>query len=112
MSAPAPALLDALHDAIATERRLIDELISQMRGQRSALCVDDLQAINDSTFATHRILATLRLGRERQRYLQLLLGDPGDDRLSIARQQLRQTTNLLAHELSATRRFLRESVAG
>ena len=50
--------IDSLTDALVTERRLIDELIGVMRRQRSAVGQDDLQSVDDSVFATHRVLVT------------------------------------------------------
>ena len=35
--AVAPALLDALYDALVSERKLLDELFAQIRRQRSAV---------------------------------------------------------------------------
>ena len=55
--------VDSLTDALKTERRLIDELISVMKRQRSAVGDDDLQAVDDSVFATHRVLVTLSEAR-------------------------------------------------
>ena len=51
--------VDSLTDALTTERRLLDELIVVMRRQRTAVGQDDLQAVDDSVFSTHRVLVTL-----------------------------------------------------
>src|SRR5690242_5899551 len=58
-----PAAREALLDALRSERKLLDELVSTLRRQRSAVGTDDLQAVDDSVFATHRILATLGQAR-------------------------------------------------
>jgi hypothetical protein len=120
------ALLEALHDALASERRLLEDLIAQMRRQRSAVGVDDIQGIDDSTFATHRILATLGQARQRRRQLNLLLcgieectlselesmlGDMVDARLREARLRLQQAADLLAREVGMNRKLLREAIA-
>jgi hypothetical protein len=123
-SAP-PALLSALHDALASERRLLDELIAQMRRQRSAVGADDIQGVDDSTFATHRILATLGQARQRRRQLNVLLGgneestlreleellgDLVDDRLRDARLRLQQAADVLTREVGMNRKLLREAL--
>ena len=118
-------LLDALHDALASERRLLEDLIAQMRRQRTAVSVEDIQGVDDSTFATHRILATLGQARTRRRQLNLLLGgteectlteleatlgDQVDGRLREARQRLQQAADLLAREVGMNRKLLREAL--
>ncbi|MEO7521271.1 MAG: hypothetical protein ABIW79_05590 [Gemmatimonas sp.] len=115
-----------MHDALASERRLLEDLIAQMRHQRAAVGVDDIQGIDDSTFATHRILATLGQARQRRRQLNLLLcgtenctlteleamlGDRVDARLRKARLRLQQAADLLAREVGLNRRLLREATA-
>lgn len=120
-----PALLIALHDALASERRLLDELIAQMRRQRSAVGADDIQGVDDSTFATHRILATLGQARQRRRQLNVLLGgseestlreleellgDLVDDRLRDARLRLQQAADVLTREVGMNRKLLREAL--
>jgi len=75
---PAAPLLEALHDAMVSERKLLDDLVAQMRQQRAAVAADDIQAVDDATFGTHRILATLGQARQRRRQLNLLLGGSED----------------------------------
>ncbi len=123
---PMPALMDALHDALVSERRLLDDLIGQMRRQREAVGSDDIQGVDDSTFATHRILATLGQARQRRRQLNLLLGgsedltlrdleqtlgDEIDGRLRDARQRLQLAADLLAREVGMNRKLLREALS-
>ena len=66
--------VDSLTDALLTERRLLDELIAVMRRQRTAVGQDDLQAVDDSVFSTHRVLVTLSEARRRRRNLNALIG--------------------------------------
>ena len=47
--------IDSLADALVAERRLIDDLLGVIYRQRDAVAADDLQAIEDSMFATHRL---------------------------------------------------------
>lgn len=119
-------LLETLHDALVTERRLLEDLTAQMRRQRSAVSTDDIQGVDDTTFATHRILATLGQARQRRRQINLLLGateecslrdleellgDQVDARLREARQRLQQAADLLAREVGMNRKLLREALA-
>jgi hypothetical protein len=123
---PMAALLEALQDALFSERRLLDELIAQMRRQRAAVSADDIQGVDDSTFATHRVLATLGQARQRRRQLNLLLvgredcslrdleeqlGDQVDARLREARQRLQQAADVLAREVGMNRKLLREALS-
>lgn len=118
--------LEALYDALVGERRLLEDLIAQMRLQRTAVSVEDIQGVDDSTFATHRILATLGQARQRRRQLNMLLsgneectiteletrlGDQIDPRLKDARQRLQQAADLLAREVGMNRKLLRESIS-
>jgi flagellar biosynthesis/type III secretory pathway chaperone len=119
------SLLEALHDALITERRLLDDLIAQMRRQRVAVSSEDIQGVDDSTFATHRILATLGQARQRRRQLNVLLGAPEDStlrdlesllgdqidqRLRDARTRLQQAADVLAREVGMNRKLLREAL--
>ncbi|MEO7359014.1 MAG: flagellar export chaperone FlgN [Gemmatimonadaceae bacterium] len=121
----APALLDALYDALVSERKLLDDLIAQMRHQRSAVGSDDIDGVDDSTFATHRILATLGQARTRRRQLNVLisgnqdttlrqvedmLGKSMDGRLRDARQRLQHSADILAREVGMNRKLLREAI--
>ncbi|MCC6243477.1 MAG: flagellar export chaperone FlgN [Gemmatimonadaceae bacterium] len=123
---PTGSLLEALHDALISERRLLDELIAQMRRQRTAVSSDDIDGVDDSTFATHRILATLGQARQRRRQLNLLLsgnedctlrdleellGDQIDNRLRDARLRLQQAADVLTREVGMNRKLLREALA-
>lgn len=125
VSLQSSALLNALHDALVSERRLLDDLIGQMRRQREAVSRDDIQGVDDSTFATHRILATLGQARQRRRQLNVLLGgseemtlrevedllgDLVDDRFREARQRLQQAADVLTREVGMNRKMLREAL--
>jgi hypothetical protein len=119
---PLAALVDAHH----SERRLLDELVVVMRRQRSAVAGDDLQGVDDSVFATHRILVTLGEARRRRRALNTALAgtDEVDARtladvfgghvpvaLQEAREALRGSATALAKEVDVNRRVLREALA-
>ena len=125
LGVPTGALLNALHDALISERKLLDDLIAQMRRQRAAVAADDIDGVDESTFATHRILATLGQARTRRRQLNILLGgsedctlreledmlgDQVDPRLRDARVRLTQAADLLAREVGMNRKLLREAL--
>lgn len=118
--------LASLVDAHHTERRLLDDLIGIMCRQRSAVAADDLQGVDDSVFATHRILVTLGEARRRRRALNTIVG--GSDELDStaltdafggsipqplqdAREALRSAAADLAREVDVNRRLLREALA-
>jgi hypothetical protein len=121
-----PALVDGLTDAIASEKRLIDELIAAMRRQRQAVAADDLAGVDDSVFAVQRILLTLGEARKRRRTLNARLGQPeetslGDlleilgphatDELRQGRRDLQSAAAILSREVAVNRQVLREALA-
>jgi hypothetical protein len=118
--------VDSLTDALTTEKRLLDELIGVMRRQRGAVASDDLQSVDDSVFATHRVLVTLNEARRRRRALNTLIGQREDlgihaldavlgARMTLAlrqaRDELHDAARMLSHEVSLNRRILREALA-
>jgi len=118
--------VDSLTDALSTERRLLDELITVMRRQRTAVGQDDLQAVDDSVFSTHRVLVTLSEARRRRRNLNALIGQQEDlgihalddalgsrmtDALRQARDDLYRAARALSREVALHRRILREALA-
>jgi hypothetical protein len=118
--------LDSLTDALITERKLLDELIAVMRRQRTAVGADDLQSVDDSVFATHRVLVTLNEARRRRRTLNMLIGQREDigihsldavlgarmtPALRDARDELHHAARSLSQEVSLNRRILREALA-
>ena len=118
--------LAALLDSLRSESRLIDELAATMRRQRAAVAADDLQGVDDSVFATHRILATLGQARQRRRQLNRILGADQDvsvrqldellgaqmtEPLRAARDGLQASAQALAGEVDVNRRVLRDAIA-
>lgn len=123
---PSPAAVDALTEAITAERKLIGELTDVMLRQRSAVAADDLQGVDDSVFATHRLLLTLGEARKRRRgintllgwredagvkQLDELLGDAMPVRLRVERDELQTAARHLSREIEINRRVLREALA-
>ncbi len=120
-----PPLVNALADALESERHLIDELIRIMRQQREAVAADDLQGVDDSVFAVQRILLTLGEARKRRRTLNVRLGQAEDialkdlldamgpyatDDLRASREALQGSARTLARDVSTNRQVLREAL--
>jgi len=125
-AASSAGTLAALVDAHLSERKLLDDLVGIMRRQRSAVAADDLQGVDDSVFATHRILVTLGEARRRRRTLNTMVAgseevasqDLADAfgghvpvALQEAREALRASAAALAQEVDVNRRVLREALA-
>lgn len=70
--------VEVLSDVLATERKLLEELVLVMQKQRAAVSADDLQALDDSVFATYRVLATLGEARRRRKSVNRMLGGAED----------------------------------
>lgn len=79
---PTPRLADRLADTLRSEAVLLTELSATMQRQRDAVACDDLDGIDESVFAAHRVLTTLAETRRRRRLLAELLGETGDLSLS------------------------------
>jgi hypothetical protein len=120
------AIVDGLVDALDTERRLIEELIQIMRGQRDAVGRDDLQTVDDSVYAVQRVLFTLGEARKRRRSLNRRIGRPEDTpvrdldaalgahatpALRRSREALQSSARTLSQEVTVNRRVLREALA-
>jgi FlgN protein len=121
-----PPLVAGLTDAVASERRLVEELIVVMRRQREAVAADDLQLVDDSVFAVQRILITLGEARKRRRALNLRFGQPEDaplrslletlgpyatGELHASRDALQEAARTLSREVATNRQILREALA-
>jgi len=121
----APGTLDALLDSLKSERKLLEDLAATMRRQRAAVGSDDLQTVDDTVFATHRILATLGQARLRRRQLSRLLagvdefpmreleevvGPQMTDALRAARDELQTSALALSREVDVNRRILRDAL--
>jgi flagellar biosynthesis/type III secretory pathway chaperone len=121
-----PAALEALTEALASEHKLIDELTTVMLRQREAVSVDDLQAVDDSVFATHRLLLNLGEARKRRRSINKMLGYTEElgvrqlgevlgaqmtPRLHTERDELQDAARRLSKEIDINRRILREALA-
>jgi hypothetical protein len=119
-----PAAIDALANAISSEVRLLEDLIGVMRKQRSSVSTGDLQGVDDSVFATHRILVTLGEARWQRRSLSRLIAGTDDlalrtledvlgarmtENLRDARDGLRAAALILSREVEMNRHMLRSA---
>ncbi len=124
-SGPASSVLASLAVAITAEVRLLEDLVGIMRGQRAAVAADDLQGVDDSVFAIHRVLVTMGEARRHRRALNQLLGSSEDlalreleealgehmtDELRFARDGLRASALTLSREVEMNRQVLREAL--
>src|SRR2546430_13319496 len=115
-------VVEGFVDALATERRLIEELISLMRRQRDAVARDDLQSVDDSVYAIQRVLFTLGEARKRRRtlnsrvgptdaltlrQLESSLGTSATPAFVRAREGLQGAAQTLSREVAVNRRVLR-----
>jgi FlgN protein len=117
--------VEVLSDVLGTERRLLEELMLVMQKQRAAVAADDLQALDDSVFATYRVLATLGEARRRRKSVNRLLGGAEDmnvndleeilgDRATPtvidARNALQDTAAALSREVDINKQVLRTAM--
>jgi hypothetical protein len=119
---PAPlSPIESLAEALNVERRLLDELSGVVRRQRAAVATDDLDAVSDCVFATHRMLVTLREARSHRRSISTLIGLPGGHAgggtdsleralgarmtpaIRAARDELHAAARVLAREVATSR---------
>jgi hypothetical protein len=123
---PPPALFDALLDALRSERKLVEDLAATMRRQRDAVAGDDLETVDDTVFATHRVLATLGQARIRRRQLNRVFAGADEvpvraladaacaaapDAVRGACDGLLAGASALAREVDVNRRVLRDALA-
>jgi flagellar biosynthesis/type III secretory pathway chaperone len=117
--------VEVLSDVLGTERKLLEELVRVMQQQRAAVASDDLQALDDSVFATYRVLATLGEARRRRKSVNRLLGGAEDmnvndleevlgDRATpdviTARNALQNAAVALSREVDTNKQVLRSAM--
>ncbi|HLU24502.1 MAG TPA: flagellar export chaperone FlgN [Longimicrobiales bacterium] len=122
---PPTVSADALADALRTEARLLGELSQVLRDQREGIAAEDMESVNDSIHAVHRLLLTLGEARLRRRTLvQVLtgredvplselveaLGDAATDAVTAARDEVRAVAAELVRDLSLNRRILDRAI--
>jgi hypothetical protein len=124
-SAHSASTVATLAETLRAEARLLEDLVSIMNRQRDAVSHDDIDALDDTVFSTHRVLVTLGEARRRRRSLNALLG--GSDDLSLtaldelfdgnvpleirsAAGRLTDTAKVLQREVEINRRVLRVAI--
>jgi hypothetical protein len=122
---PPARLADRLADTLLSEARLLVDLAVIMQRQRDAVAIDDLDGVDESVFATHRVLTTLGEARRRRRSLAQLLGESDDLSLSAlesffngaapenvrsATERLSDAARTLQREVDLNRRVLRRAL--
>ena len=120
-----PGRVASLVDALKSERRLLEDLISAMRKQREAVAADDFASVDDSVFGVQRILLTLGEARKRRRTLyrrfgqraDITLGDLFDvlgpfvtEDLRASRDALQRSARILARDIAVNRQVLHEAL--
>jgi len=122
---PVPAQ-SALTELFRTESRLLQELLRVMERQREAVGKDDLEVVEETVFAIHRVLHTLGEAQRRRRSINRNLGEREDlslrdleaalgssltPELRDARDELEGLAHRLAREVDVNRRILRGALA-
>ena len=117
--------VEVLTDVLGTERRLLEELVNVMQKQRAAVSSDDLQSLDDSVFATYRVLATLGEARRRRKSvnrllcgaedmnvndLEEILGDRATPDVIAARNALQASAAILSREVDINKQVLRTAM--
>jgi hypothetical protein len=114
--------IESMTDALEGEVRLVNELASILRRQREGVTADDVQQVDDSVFAAHRIMRTIEEARRRRRTLtsillgagdipvrelELALGARATPALGTAARRLHAAADALAREIEINRQVLR-----
>lgn len=125
MGALTAPTITALAAALREEQALLQDLIAIILHQREAVSRDDLQALDDSVFGTHRVLLTLGEARRRRIALNQRLGESDDlsiqalldafggappAELEAAIESLARTGERLHREVMLNQRVLRIAV--
>lgn len=121
-----PPAIAALAELYRSEARLLADLTRVLQAQFTALDKDELDVVDDTVFATHRILGTLGEARRRRREVHLLLagveeldteaidkllgGEPPEE-LREARAVLRTAATQLSAQVRLSRTRLEDAVA-
>ena len=115
------ALIESLND----EARMLDTMANIVRAQRDAVARDDIDAVDQSVFATHRLLVNLGEARRLRRQINVLLGETEDVSVASisdffggtvpplvdgAAMRLSNAGRALQREIEINRRVLRHAI--
>jgi hypothetical protein len=121
----AAATVETLSAALTGEVRLLDDLASILRRQREGVAGDDVQKVDDSVFAAHRMMRTIEEARRRRRTLIAILLGAGDvpprdlpqalgarvtTDLIVAVDRLQAAAQALSREIEINRHVLRGAI--
>lgn len=116
----------ALQDALQREAHLVGDLLHVVLRQRAGVVSDDIQVVDDSVYAAHRMARTLEEARRHRRaLLELITGDPDTSlemlesamegevapELVRARDELMGAARVLSREIAINRRILRDALS-
>jgi hypothetical protein len=122
---PSAGTVDGLSAALEGESRLLGELAAILRRQREGVASDDVQMVDDSVFAAHRIMRTIEEARRRRRTLtgmllgaedvpvrdlELALGARATPPLVLASCNLQVAAEALSREIEINRHVLRGAI--
>lgn len=125
-TAPSPGVsVDSLVATLELEARLLDELLVVIREQRAGVAGENVDRVNDSVFAAHRVIRTMNEARTRRRTLvgaltgsedvgledlEASLGSAMTDAVREARSRVQATARTLSREIELNRRILRDAL--
>lgn len=115
----------ALAESLRDEARMFDTLADILRSLRDAVASDDIDAMDQSVFATHRLHVNLGEAHKRRRQLNQLLGETGDlsviviadffggnvpREVGAAADRLAAAGRAVQREVALNRRVLRDAI--
>lgn len=114
MSAVVAEDVAQLAQALAEESRLLVELADVLRDQREGIVNGDLERIDRSVFASHRVMGTLREAQQRRTTILEILSGSSTTRLDeleeVLRDAMTEQLHLLRAELDRNARALAREI--
>lgn len=117
--------LDALAECVAGETRLLTQLAETLREQREGVAMNDVQRVDDSVHAAHRIMQTLGEARRRRHALvhvlttrdevplsalDQVLGDVMTAELRERQEELESLARAVSREVALNRALLTRAI--
>ncbi|MCE9602271.1 MAG: flagellar protein FlgN [Gemmatimonadetes bacterium] len=112
--------------ALRDEHAVLEDLVLTLERQRSAVARDDIDAVNDSVFAAHRLLGAYREARTRRRSVVIVacgggegsiedlgqaIGTPLSDAERLASDDLRSAARRLVRAVDQNRKLLQAAMS-
>lgn len=112
--------------ALRDEHAVLEDLVSTLERQRRAVSKDDIDAVNDSVFAAHRLLGAYREARTRRRSVVTVACGGGEGSLEdleqsptitlsdaerLASNDLREAAKRLVAAIDQNRRLLQAAMS-